>query len=727
MSDSHHPIFDRLGRSYHLRIADASDLQTALHLDNAHWVSTSAPINSLNLDRTFLELIDADGDGRILCDDVRACIRWLLDTLSDYSGIDCRSDVLRFDSVAGDSTDGRLILDASRRILRQMAPGDADSSVSLSQVRQVRREIESKPVSEMGVVLPDAADDEEIRQFLLDVRGSVGGAPHPSGENGVSENILQIFLNETRAYLEWIARGDIPEGQQSTEIMVLGEETPEAFQQVSWLREKIDRYFAQCQAVDFRGDLAARMGPSEDELRNTDYDSPESIRNLMAESPIAIPRADRVLVYQENINPYYAQPIRRLMSEVAEKLLGELSGQITQSQWEALCQEVAAFGSWKSAKSGAAVESLGREKLSHYLDERFATATRELISHRQETALELDSVRLVEKLILLQANMIRLTNNFVSFPELYSHHLRASFELGTLIMDGRRFNLAVRVNDLAEHSAVARNSNMYVLYAEVSRPVKQDKITIASPVTYGGKWNLAVGKRGVFERLDGEILDARIVQIIENPISLREAFWAPFRRIGKLITGKIESITAEAEKKLDLQTGQAVTTVQGAAEQKPEPKTSAGFLVGGGVAIAALGSAVAYITKTFSQTPWPAILIGVLAAVLAVILPTSIIAFLKLRQRDLSSILEGTGWAINARMRLSRRQSKHFSQKPAYPAGSRGIRDLRWLLGVGVILVVLSLGGWLGYRAYRKYIAPEPAATATQPSTQPASAETQPE
>ncbi len=64
-----------------------------------------------------------------------------------------------------------------------------------------------------------------------------------------------------------------------------------------------------------------------------------------------------------------------------------------------------------------------------------------------------------------------------------------------------------------------------------------------------------------------------------------------------------------------------------------------------------------------------------------------IIAFGKLRRRDLSAILEGSGWAINARMRLTRAQARYFTERPPFPAGARGIRRTRavaWVIGVAL-------------------------------------------
>ena len=102
---------------------------------------------------------------------------------------------------------------------------------------------------------------------------------------------------------------------------------------------------------------------------------------------------------------------------------------------------------------------------------------------------------------------------------------------------------------------------------------------------------------------------------------------------------------------------------------------------------AALGSAAAYVTSTLASVQTYKIVIAVLIALLAVVLPTSVLAVVKLRSRDLAAILEGAGWAINARMRLTFRQGRVFAQQPRRPVRGRGFRPC-WtcVLLAGVIL-----------------------------------------
>ena len=112
-----------------------------------------------------------------------------------------------------------------------------------------------------------------------------------------------------------------------------------------------------------------------------------------------------------------------------------------------------------------------------------------------------------------------------------------------------------------------------------------------------------------------------------------------------------------------------------------------GVLAGGGIAIAALGSSFAFVTKTLSGLKWWQILSGIGGAILAVLIPSINIAAIRLSKRDLSCILEGSRWAINGRMRLSRRQRKFFTQNPRSP-----VREaINWERALLIAAIALTL------------------------------------
>ena len=700
-------IFRPYGHSYHLRIETADDLRDVVALDEAHWVATSAPVNVLNCDATFLALLDADASGRIACRDVKEAIGWLLDVLADREGVTRAEASLRLARVNADHPDGRTVLQAARKSLRRLGRPDGEE-IALDEVRRIKADAEATPVSEAGVVLPKAAADEEVQRFLADVLATVGGVPHPSGESGVGAEKLDEFLAEADDYLTWYAQGEIPPGKKRTDIMPLGRKTPQAYEAFAAVRGKIDQFFAQCEVLGLDERFVKRMGWTEGELEGLDFDDPAVIEEVLRKAPLARANAERALRFAEEINPYYAERLERFRRDAAGAVLADCGAALASRQWQEVRSFFAAHQAWLDAKAGRKVEALGAEMLREYQDPRFAECVRDLIAASGKTAVVLDNIRLMEKLLLYQSRMIALANNLVSFPHLYDPSRRAMFELGTLVMDARRYNLAVRVDNRAAHAQIAKTSNMYVLYVRVTPPGGK-AYEVAVPVTSGSMGNLCKHKRGVFYDLDGTECAAQVVDIIENPISFREALVSPFRRLGKLLTGKIEAITAKAEKKLDTQAGAALGQIDGkaapAAPQAGKPMSGAaagGLLMGAGVAVAALTSAMAYVAKTLAGVSWLALLIGVLAAVLLVMLPTSIVAFLKLRKRDLSAILEGSGWAINARMRLTRRQGRFFTRRPAYPKGSRGTRSYFWQTLIVTVLVLagLAVGGYYLRKAY---------------------------
>jgi hypothetical protein len=492
---------------------------------------------------------------------------------------------------------------------------------------------------------------------------------------------------------------------------------------MSQLTPKIDQYFAQCRALSFDPGAIPPSGPALRAFEGVDSRDPAALEAALRDAPPAPVGPSGTLDFSGPLNPAYRDRLLVLREQVVAPLLGEETTHLDAESWKSLKARFAPYRQWLEARPATAASGLDRERLTAYLDSRFADAARDLIGRSMETAIVLEHIRLVEKALVFQKWLLAFANNFVSFPYLYDPHSTAMFERGTLVMDGRRFSLGVRVDDRTEHAKLAASSNIYVLYAELTRKDAPAGTVVAVPVTYLGRGNLGPGKRGIFIDTDGGLWDARVVQVIENPISLREAFVAPFQRLGRMLTGRIETWTASAEKRLDSAAGDAVTAVQGSVDRSadsmsnrtatapvpaPVPAAAAGpppvqregrsvpgMLAGGGIAVAAMGSSLAFITKTLAGVKLHQILIVILAALLAVTVPTLLVAWGKLRRRDLSAVLEGCGWAINTRMRLSRVQSRTFTQRPPYPLRVTPTGRLTWwLLGILAITAIAAAIVW---------------------------------
>ncbi|MHC4985114.1 MAG: hypothetical protein ACYTFO_03055, partial [Planctomycetota bacterium] len=433
--------------------------------------------------------------------------------------------------------------------------------------------------------------------------------------------------------------------------------------------------------------LLGRMGWTPEELDQLDLDDTAAIDRLLTEAPIARAKPELLLGFDEPVNPNDQASWEAFGQKVALPILGQLPSALSVKQWRQIKDALAGHRVWVLSKPTSNIAAVDVETLRQYQDERFARTARDLIADSRDTAFQLDSIRLVEKLLLYQANLLDLANSFIAFNDLYDPKKRAMFEMGGLVLDGRRFTFAVKVADRNQHATMATTANMYLMYVQVAPRGGEAPFEVAVPVTSGNKGNICVGKRGVFQDRDGIEHDARVVQVIENPISLGEAMVSPFVRVGRMLTGKIESIAAKAEQKFDAQSQTAMAQV---GETQPEQKPAAvsgGMVMGAGVALAALGSALAYITQTLAETSWWAILIAIGGAVLTVLVPTTVVAYMKLAKRDLSAVLEGSGWAINARMRLTRRLGRVFTQRPTILLRKGPIRRLlRWLLPIVILL-----------------------------------------
>ena len=710
--------FKKYGKTYQLRIETAEDLERVLHLDESLWVATSAPRDAFRCDPRFLLLVDSDANGRIYTEELKAAIVWLLERLADPSCIHQGADALPLASIRSDTAEGQALLRSARYVIESQAE-DSGDTISMAHVTGFTANILSRPLNGDGVIVPEAAGDPAVAGFISDVIACVAATEDAGGKKGITESHLDQFMAAVSGYIEWKMRSEIPSGQTSTPLMPLGEDTPPAYGVLQARAGKIDGFFALCRAIRFEprvADLIGWPGPDQQGLDPADL---QQLQASLEQAPLAQPSHDGMLpLAEEDINPTCRQWIADLKEHVLRPVLGAVPERLSESDWQKAKSLLSPYAAYLKEKRGAEVEALPIEKLEQYRDGDLEKQVRVLIAADREVAATLAGVEQLERLLLYHQHLMRLVKNFVSFPELYDTGMRALFEMGSAVIDGRWFNFAVKVDNVAAHMAMARASNIFTLYLEVTGAPSQEKFVVAVPVTSGAKGNLGIGKQGVFFDTAGKEYDAKVVQLIENPVSVREALVVPFVRLWRFVTGKIESFSSKAQttvgKGLDgVMTDARKASAQAAKPGAPAPAPAApagtaNLFMGVSVAIAALGSAFAFIMKTLvGLWPWPLVL-GVAGAVLAVMIPISIVAVMKLRRQDLSAILEGCGWAINARMRLSGKQRRSFTVPGAYPEKAEGVPTVRkGRTVVLLVLLILALGAYCAVRYVRLRGQPE--------------------
>ena len=335
----------------------------------------------------------------------------------------------------------------------------------------------------------------------------------------------------------------------------------------------------------------------------------------------------------------------------------------------------------------------------------------------------------LRKLLLLHRDFYRLLRNFVTLEDFYDNDDKtvASFQAGTLILDQRACKLCIRVNDLAKHDSQAPLSGMYLLYCNCENKKTGKKLQIVTAMTQGEIKNLSVGKNGIFYDNDGLDYDATVFKIIENPISIRQAFWTPYRKMAKWVEDKINKSAAEKDAKaFDDMTAKADATVANPnAEQKPafDIAKFAGIFAAIGMALGMIGTALAAVAGGLASLNWWQLIIVFICILLVISGPSMIMAWMKLRRRNLAPVLNANGWAINADsiisvpfgMKLTEQVRFPFTQNPAKksPAGK--------IFLVIVLLIVLGLGGYGIYKYITKEeVTAEEVMEATEAETNPA-------
>ena len=328
----------------------------------------------------------------------------------------------------------------------------------------------------------------------------------------------------------------------------------------------------------------------------------------------------------------------------------------------------------------------------------------------------------LEKLLLLCRDFCTLLRNFVSFQDFYAKRGRALlgrgaedetpwaiFQAGTLVIDQRACNLCLKVNDMAKHNTQAPDSGMYLIYCNCKHHASGQTMQIVAAMTIGDIRNLKVGKNALFYDRQGRDWEAEVVKIIDNPISIGQAFWSPYRKLGEWVTGLITKSAAEKEQKsfADMTAKLQATHAPADKAAAPAPFDIAKFA---GI-FAAIGMAIGYIGSFFTSLAlglkglgwWGWLVIPGLLLVISG--PSMILAWMKLRKRNLAPLLNANGWAINADAIVSVLFGNTLTEQAAFPIlklKKSGLsKAAKWiiaivaiLVGIGAALFALYLSGF---------------------------------
>lgn len=693
---SHRWTFARSGGFDQAVLATAADLANLEHLDQKLWAALACPVKGLELDERTLALLDTDHDGRVRVPEILAAVQWCEDHLKDLASLRAGGDALPLASIDDSKESGRALLASARQILKDLGRADA-SSISLADVADTARIFAQTRFNGDGVIPVEAASDDATRSVVADVIACMGSVPDRSGKPGIDAARSDAFFAAAAAYVAWAKAGTA-----DAALRPLGDGTAAAADAWRALRAKVDDYFARCRLAAFDARSLAAVNRREDEYYALAAHDLSIDAREVAGLPIARVEAGRALPLGDGVNPAWAAAVAAFRTAYVVPTHGAAKDSLTEAEWTAAGARLAAFEAWRASKPDTAVEKLGLARLEAVTAGPAQKVIAGLLAEDKALEGTVGAIGSVERLVRYQRDLYRLLCNFVNFSDFYSRERKAVFQAGTLYLDARACDLVVRVDDAGKHAALAGLAKAYLAYCECTRSTGE-KMTVVAAFTGGDSDFLMVGRNGLFYDRKGRDWDATITKVVENPISVRQAFWAPYKKLVRLVEEQVAKRAAAAEAESDAKVAAAATTAahaDKAAAAAPEPKKiDVGTVAALGVAFAGIGTLLGMIlgglTGLFHLPFWQ-LCLAVVGLLLLVSGPSMLIAWLKLRQRNLAPILDANGWAVNGRVRLNVPFGGSLTSVAELPPGALpaaadpfGERRSPW---PGVLRVVVALG-----------------------------------
>ena len=370
--------------------------------------------------------------------------------------------------------------------------------------------------------------------------------------------------------------------------------------------------------------------------------------------PLVTDEPDRELPLREHLNPKHLEAILAFAEACVKPILGDGKETLTRMEWKRIKAAFAPYRAWLQEKP---VMNPGLKD--------------ELVEE--------------ERFLRYKLHLGELLENYVTMKRLYDENDYAIFQTGVLRIDGREMNLCFHVDSEAAHSALVGKSNCCVVYLKLTRPAEKAERLICAVVTAGRVWTLYVGRNGVFYDRDGKDWEAVVTKVVENQVSLVEAFWAPWRKLGEGVSGMVKKFFGDKQKASE----KVVETSAQSAQASGAAMASSVAAIGIGIGM--VGAAMASLMAVVSSMNATRLAISLVALVLVVSLPSVVLTWFKLRKRDIGTILNASGWAVNRPMYFSMKRARRFTICASNP--------LFWRCVIAVVLVAaLTVGGILAYK-----------------------------
>jgi hypothetical protein len=697
MKAGHGWRFFRAGGFDQVKLERGADFANLDQLDQKLWVALACPTTGLEFNSKTLRLIDTDKDGRIRAPELIAAVKWTVSLLKNPDSLVKGDAALPLTAINDTTPEGKQLLASAKQTLANLGKANA-TEISVADTADTAKIFGQTTFNGDGIIPAEAAGDDATKAVINDIIACLGAETDRSGKPGVNQAKVDQFFADATAYSDWHKKA----GSEKS-ILPLGEATAAASAAVKAVKAKVDDYFARCRLAAFDSRAINALNRQETEYLAVAAKDLTITAAEVAGFPLARVEAGKLLPLTQGVNPAWVDAMATLKTAAVNPLLGDQTA-ITEADWAELCGKLAAYDAWAAGKAGASVEKLGIKRVREILAGNTKDTLAALIAKDKALEPEANAIANVEKLVRYYRDLALLCTNFVNFKNFYDRGEPAIFQAGTLYLDQRSCELTLPVEDAAKHGTMAALAGAYLAYCDCVRKATGEKRQIVAAFTNGDSDNLMVGRNGIFYDRQGRDWDATITKIVDNPISLRQAFWAPYKKVIRMIEEQVakRAAAADATSTAQLQTA-ATQTAAGTPPKPAEPKKiDTGTLAAIGLVLTTLLAALGAIFGAFAKLPIWQIPLAIVGIILAISLPSMVLAWLKLRRRNLGPILDANGWAINAKAKINVPFGAALTGVAKLPPGAQ--RDLidpyaeshkgRNRLIVLLVLIVILFGLW---------------------------------
>lgn len=665
--------FFRAGSLDQVRLDTAADLMALGELDQKLWVALSCPVNNVHFDKRTLTFIDTDNDGRVHAKELTNAIEWAGKLLKNPELMIGQNQTIKIDDIIDSSDEGKQLRSAASKVLKTLKKSPEDP-LTIDEIQKSESLLIAEPFNGDGIISESSTDNEQIKTSIQTIIKIEGAVTDRSGAPGITLEKVESFFNRAKACQAWLEESKTLKVLENT----FSEKSIHAFLSI---KDKISDYFNRC---------AVTLYHSLDKVLYIETIEPVSLGaapSLLLSGDLRIENKPLSmscdgLKQGSEINPFWSERFNEFVNAVAKPLIGNTTV-IRSKDWETITAAMNPVIQWytKNPLPGSTIPEV--QTIATLANESRQKEIAALIACDLQESETINSLISLEKLARYVRDLHLLTLNFVNFKDFYSGSTSAIFQAGTLYIDQRSCTLCIRIDDVGRHSSMAATAGTCLIYCECRRKDGSEKQIIVAALTNGDSENIMVGRNGLFYDRNGNDWDATVIKIIENPISLRQAFWLPYKGFVKMIETQVakRATAADAASTEKLSTiANTTTNLDKNATAKPTPtpaKVDVGAVAALGVAAGAIGTFVAalfgYIMGIVRLGPL-AIIGALLGVVLLISGPSLVLAFIKLRKRNLGPILDAGGWAINAKTRINVPFGEMLTKMGTLPAGSK--RDL---------------------------------------------------